>query len=335
MFKKNKRKRKEGMYFDTLSRELTEIIALSFSFKGIEAVGKDLFYNTYSTHELEKLQPEITISPHVASARLVYECMEANRIPELISYLMQLEGNYLYGKIVHIFELDTFLFHLSENGYVYDAVEKKILPKAKHSKYLPNWGALKEGKAYEILIASIDICENSKLVHYYGANNMERIYNQLHNYLDDIVHEFEGRIWSWQGDGGIIAFRGRNKIENGLNCAFKVLLNLPLFNIGPKVTIRHPINLRIGMDCGYLNFFSDVGRIVSETINYAAHLEKKGTKINGISISDKIYKDIPERFKVFFSNSVVFEERTAYSMGLDYKSFFGLNGDYKPNDTPL
>ena len=324
-----KKNNKNLIHFDTLNRELTETLALSFGFKGIEALGKDLFYNNYRTHELEKIDPEVTISSHQAATRLVHECDKVGRINDLISYIMQLEGNYLNGKVVNIFEFDTFLFHLSKNGYVYDEEQKKFISKKNQNKYQTNWGALKDGGTYELVVASIDICENSKLVSAYGAKNMEGVYNQLHNFLKDIIHEFEGRIWSWQGDGGLIAFRGSKKIENSINCAIKIQLNLPFFNLSSKVNLNETINLRIALDCGNIKFFNDVGRIVSETINYAAHLEKKGTLPAGISISEKVYSHLPKKVKAFFKNEQIFENRKAYSLNFDFKSCFGLNSHLK------
>ena len=74
----------------------------------------------------------------------------------------------------------------------------------------------------------------------------------------------DGRIWSWAGDGGIIAFA-----------------------------------LRIGVDAGLVKFCGETGRIVSHVINHASHLEKKSTRPGMVSIGRNVYdallcEDAPE-----------------------------------------
>ena len=66
------------------------------------------------------------------------------------------------------------------------------------------------------------------------------------------------------------------------------------------------------MDTGKIKFSNETGTIVSETINYAAHLEKSFTLPGSISISDKLRDSLPEELRHLFINSGEFEQRTAY-----------------------
>jgi hypothetical protein len=71
------------------------------------------------------------------------------------------------------------------------------------------------------------------------------------------------------------------------------------------------------MDAGSVKFACDTGRIVSDVVNYAAHLEKKGTSPCGMSISDAVYAGLPPRLRKLFPTKQPFEGRTAWSLVFD------------------
>ena len=81
----------------------------------------------------------------------------------------------------------------------------------------------------------------------------------------------------------------------------------------PDKPIKEEICLRIALDFGPLKFFSDTGKIVSEVINYAAHLEKKGTKPSRLSISDEVHARLSPAMRKLFAEEMSFEGRTARS----------------------
>ena len=62
------------------------------------------------------------------------------------------------------------------------------------------------------------------------------------------------------------------------------------------------------------------GRIVSDVINYAAHLEKSGTQRGGLSISNVMHKKLPAPMKKLFANKHEFEGRQAYSLVYDFRA---------------
>ena len=71
--------------------------------------------------------------------------------------------------------------------------------------------------------------------------------------------------------------------------------------------------LRIGMDFGSVRFLEDRGRIVSDVINYAAHLEIQLTKPSALSVSNGIYTSLSASMKAVFTDKQEFEGRTAWS----------------------
>jgi class 3 adenylate cyclase len=305
----------------SLRRELTELLGKSLTFKDVETIGSDLF-RSYNTHELEKISHNVSISPLNAAKRLVDECERKNKLKELFSLVIQLDDNLLNGRLVKLKNLENLLYHISKTGIYFDFDKHKFVNFSEDKEYLANWGSLKEGKEYSLTVASVDICGNSKLVRKHKQKVMEKVYFELWEYLKSKLSLYDGRIWSWAGDGGILAFRKTAKVSQSVRCCLEILLSLPSFNLMPAKPIKDDIVLRVGMDTGKIKFMKDTGRIVSEVINYAAHLEKKGTEPNGLSISETVYKGLTPELKKVFKTQQVFESRKAYSLVYDCHNAF-------------
>jgi class 3 adenylate cyclase len=301
--------------FDTsLVKDLTEMLGKSLTFKDIEAIGGYIFKDhSFSTHSIAGVAKGVSISPLNAAKTLVQECDRKRRILDLFTFAFELEGVPLNGRNVKLVGLENILYRLSRTGVFYDYQKRKIINVKEDKSSLLNWGALRNGKEYCTVIASVDICQNSELVRKYKPGMMEKVYYRLWGFLKHKLDLYEGRIWSWAGDGGLFAFRGEKSIPDAVSCALEILHTMPVFNVQPYKPIKDEICLRIGMDYGTVKFFEDTGRIVSDVINYAAHLEKQATKPGALSISNDIYTRLPASMKTVFPEKQDFEGKTAWS----------------------
>ena len=306
------------MFDITLVKDLTEIIAKSLTFNDIEAMG-NYFFKNYSTHKLENIMDSVTISTFTAANCFINQCQEKNKIEELFKFVIELDENLLNGKKVKLKGLENLLYRLSRTGVYFDFNSRKFVKFDRDKKILNNWGALKDGKEYQMIIASVDICKNSELVKKFQQALMERIYYRLWDYINKKCEYYNGVIWSWAGDGGIIAFKTDKDVDHALNCCLEIQFALPLFNIYHSREIQEDIQLRAGLDIGNVKFVNDTGRIVSDVINYASHLEKLHAKPNGISISSELYDKINPKLQKLFKHKDTFENRLAYSFVYDFE----------------
>ncbi len=301
----------------TLTKDLTEMLAKSLLFRDLEAIGNYLFKD-YSAHLYGSVPKHITIAPLKAANILVSECQSRGKMKELLSFVIELDGTLLNGNIVKLIGLDNLLYRLSRTGVYFDFMKRKFISFHENKEIMPGWGVLREGKEYPIIIASIDICGNSDLVQKHSPSAMEKVYYKFSNFLNKSIYHHNGRVWFWAGDGGIIACRKDDGIDNAVACCIEVLFTLPIFNSMPDKPIEDDIELRIGMDSGTLKYFNDVGRIISDVINYASHLEKQGTCPNGLSISKDVYNELSQGLKKIFNQEMQFKDRTAYTMSFNY-----------------
>ena len=302
------------MFDAALVKDLTEMLGKSLTFKDVQAMGGYVFKDhAFNIHEIAGVSKGVSISPLNAAKTLVQECEKKKKLQDLFTFSFELEGVPLNGRNVKLDGLENILYRLSRTGVFYDYQKRKIVKVKEDKSCLLNWGALRNGKEYATVIASVDICGNSELVRKYKPGMMEKVYYRLWSFLKHKLDLYEGRIWGWAGDGGLLAFRGEKSIPDAVSCALEILYTLPVFNIQPYKPIKDEICLRIGMDFGPVKFFEDTGRIVSDVINYAAHLEKKATNPGSVSISGDIYVKLPPTMKAVFAEKQEFEGKTAWS----------------------
>ena len=310
---------------------LHELLTSNFSSKEMNEIGKMIFKD-FDAHEITGTKSHVTISPRQAADYLIDHC-DANKKTEAhIKLVVELDDQALLGKRVEITGVEYFLHQLSLQGVVYDFAQRKVRDIKEDKLDLPNWGSLRDGKTYDISVMSIDIVGNSKLVKKYGTKKMETFYFQFWTFLRHILAHYDGRIWSWAGDGGICALTYKDHINRAATCAVDIQNNVPIFNIALKKHMPEDITIRIALDTGKVKFFSDTGRIVSDTVNYAAHLEKKGTEPGTVAVSDLVYDSLDSAVARVFKDAGEFENRHCY---ISYRRIDDLFlGDGLPEPVP-
>lgn len=301
------------MISPSLKNHLVEILSGTFHTKQIDEIG-NLIFTSYNSNKLSNTQEHISISPRKAAKILIAHSEKNNKLLQLIKLIIELDDSIFFNQHINIKDIEIFLNNLAKEGIIYDFPGRKLLKKNVDINEMLNWGSLRDGKIYDITVMSIDIVGNSKLVKKYGINKMEKIYFRLWDFLKTRLRSYDGRIWSWAGDGGILAFALKNHEERGVLCGLEIQNLMSIFNLHTNFQFKENISLRIALDTGKLRFFADTGKIVSEVINYAAHLEKKGTEAGKISISRALHDSLPEAIFDLFKPSGVFEDRDYFSL---------------------
>ncbi len=296
----------------SLLNETIEILATNFTSEEIESLGKIIF-SKYDGHKAAGIKNHITMSSRKSANALVQFLNESKKTFQLIKLIIEMDDSTLNGKAKTIQGLETYLNKLAKSSIYYDFRKRKLYHSKKDALEMINWGTLKDGKTYDITVMSLDIVGNSKLVKKYGTKTMEKVYFRLRNFVDQKVLDYEGRIWSFAGDGGLIAFTSKDHTTRAVLCALDIRAALSVFNIRPDLPIKDSISLRLALDTGKIKFASNTGHIVSDVINYAAHLEKSGTLPGEVSISENVKKELATKVVKVFSDKNKFENMNCYS----------------------
>ena len=296
----------------SLLNETTEIIANNFTPGEIENLGK-IIYPKYDSHIAAGVKSHITLSARKCANALVQFINESKNTFQLIKLIIEMDGSTLNGKAKTIEGLEAYLNKLVKSEIYYDFKKRKLHHSKKDAEEMINWGILREGKIYSITVMSLDIVENSKMVKKYGTKTMEKVYFHLRAFVEKKVLDYDGRIWNFAGDGGLIAFTSKDHVLRSALCALDIKAALSVFNIHPIIPIKENIILRLALDTGKIKFSNNTGHIVSDIINYAAHLEKLGTLPGEVSISGNVKKELPVSVAKVFSDKNIFENMNSYS----------------------
>ena len=296
----------------SLRAELTEVLARTFNSDEISEIGR-LVIKKFDLHNLTDRHRHVTVPVRDAAETLVEEVEQKKKAGDLIQLVVETDGSLLMGRRVELKGLEPFLSNLARAGYVYDSASRKLRQSKQDHQEMVNWGALRDGREYDVVVASVDIVGSSDLVREAGQRVTERFYYQFWSFLRRHLSHYDGRIWSWAGDGGIVAFAMKGKEVCAAQWALETQASIPVFNIHPDNPISQPISVRIGMDSGRLRFFADTGRIISETLNYASHLEKAATDPGHVSLSSELLGALPDSIKQVFGAPADFEGRAAHT----------------------
>ena len=300
------RVRPEELISPALRNDLVELIAGSFGSDGIDELGR-LAFRTYSSHELAGEDSHITISGRRAARLFVEYAEERESLAEIVRLIAELDGGVFRGKQLVVTGIEAFFNSLAKVGIIYDPNKRRLYHTKEDLKHLKNWGSLRDGRTYDVSVISVDIVQNSVLVREYGTRTMEKLYFQLRRFLDRKLADYDGRVWNWAGDGGILAFTFADNVNRAVKCAIDIQTSLPLFNINPENPVNHCVALRTAVDTGRVRFYSDTGRIVSDVINYVAHLEKAATEPGRISISERVMNGTDPKILSIFGDAGHFE----------------------------
>jgi len=300
------KERPEELISPALRNELVELIAGSFGSDAVDELGR-LAFGEYSSHAIAGEDSHITISRRRAAQLIVEQAQSRQRLPAIIRLIAELDGGIFRGKQLRVPGIEGFFNSLARVGIVYDPDKRRLYHTKDDIRQLKNWGSLRDGRIYDITVISVDIVQNSVLVRQYGTKTMEKLYFQLRRFLDRKLADYDGRVWNWAGDGGILAFAFGDNINRAVKCAIDIQTSLPLFNISPENPVDRRVSVRTALDAGKVKFYSDTGRIVSDIINYAAHLEKAATEPGRISISERVMAGADPKILSIFTESGDFE----------------------------
>lgn len=286
----------------SLANLLAETLAASMLADQMQLMG-EILDSKINIRCMSKKAANVTIAPRVAAQCMIAYFSSKNKLEDLIKLLAEMDEEILNGKAISIKGMEYFLQKLTETGFYFDFDKRKIMPVGKAGiSEKKNWGSLKDGRNYKVTVMSIDIVGSSEMVKTHGREVMEKFYAFYWGCLKERLSLYNGRIWSWAGDGGIIAFAFKKHEENAIQFALEIQRVMPLINAHPRNLLKEEdVSIRLGIHTGKVGFKNDTGKIISDAINLAAHIEKKTAKPGCVAMSDEVYQNINPTLQRYFA----------------------------------
>jgi len=294
-----------------IRNDLVELIAANFKTNQVNELGR-LLLGTWDSNVAAGKRSHVSLSPRQCAGLLVEHCEADDRLAALIKLVIEVDDGVVRGRPVRVDGLEEFLGKLTLTGVHYDFKTRRVVNACADPDELPNWGCLKDGREYDLTVASLDIVGNSAKVRKLGVRRMEKLYATLWRFLREKLCTVDGRVWSWAGDGGMIAFALKDHAARAVRFAIELQSTVPVFNLSSSGSPAADVALRIGIDTGRVRFAIQTGSIVSDVINYAAHLEKSAAQPGTVAISAAVHGSLPQRVASVFRFGGNFEDKDYY-----------------------
>jgi len=276
---------------------LTECIANSLDVRMINKIGQKI-EPQFDFNKITGISDKMAVQSMDAANIFVDYFFNSGNPTKLINEIINANFFGIDGYESPIYNITKLLDELLRLGYIYDKSLKKIIFKDKDSTLL-NWGILDEGEEYSFCFVAIDIVESSKIVRKNRGANITETYKSFHDLLKLKVIKRDGRVWSWEGDGGLIAFYGDDAIKRAVFAILDFFFNLHFYN-SVYNKLNNEIRFRAAIHPGKAIFRHEVNKIQSQAIDRVKEMEKNFASPANLVISKLAMQSLNPTLQSFF-----------------------------------
>ncbi len=224
---------------------------------------------------------------------------KTNRMIPLLNAIVQSTNTGFKGEQVVFNNIKSIIFEMKECGFEYNSRLNKVVMIDELCKR-NDWGYLTEGNYYNFCFVSIDICGNSNFVRKYDNELIRKTYLNFKKLVQNCVEKRNGRIWSWEGDGGLAVFHVEDFMNKAILASIEILSSMTVFNMTSN-HLDDDISIRIGMNAGQAEYNKNLHMINSEAITEARQIEKNNTLPMTISVNPNVVQNIDVAIRNYFS----------------------------------
>jgi class 3 adenylate cyclase len=241
----------------------------------------------YDLFERTGIPRSVAIPNVTAAQQVVKDVIAAESFLDFVLLLIKTSDHGYMGRRYAIPYLRPLINGVIDLGYIYDSVND-IFVENSHLRRTRNWGTLKTGETYMFAFLRIDVAGNSELVRNSDPGQVDRCYDELRQIVNLSVQKRNGRIWGWDGDGGLAAFFYGNKNRSAVLAAMEILHELFLYN-HLKNPLDYPIVVRIAVHNGPFVYSPDPEDLkTSDTVKQVEEIEHMHTEPGSLSISEVV-----------------------------------------------
>jgi class 3 adenylate cyclase len=260
----------------------------------MEDIGRRLLNRYYDLHERTGFQSSIPVPKLDAARQVINDVRASGKFLEFVNLLLQMQEQGLVGRTYQLPHLRELVRGVHDLGFDYDQ-ETRMFVEDPRVRKSPNWGVLREGEPYVFTFVRLDVVDNSTLVRRFARQRVEQAYGDLAAIVGRCVDRQNGRVWSWEGDGGLAAFFFSNKNTVATLAAVSIIHELFFYNhLMPRLEV--PLEVRVAVHNGVAEYTSNVEEIKkNETIKRTIQIESKYTRPSSVTVSNTVYTTLEPR----------------------------------------
>jgi len=292
-------------------------LAESLDIRTMVALTQQLLHN-YDLQKRTGFPDNIPVPRKDAAQQIIADIKKANLYTQMINCLVEFQYEGHMGRKYTINHLPVIVKEMREQGIIYDR-ENKIFVEDPSVRRTRNWGTLLEGEEYLFSFLRFDIVGNTALVRKYPEKIIKKTYNDFGKIVKSSIEKRSGRIWSWEGDGGLIAFFFSNKNLYATLSAMEIVHDLFFYN-QMQCKLEKPLGVRLAVHSGpmeYTNSEEDLKR--NDVIRKIVEIEAKHTKPNTLTVSNLAASMFDTTLIDQFEQIKVDPMTTYYNYGLNWE----------------
>jgi len=235
-----------------------------------------------------------------AARQIVDDVCRAGLFPHFVLTLVRAQGRGRLGRKYRIAHLSSLVHGLQSRGFLYDP-ENDMFMEDGRVRRTPNWGVLREGGEYPFTFLRFDVSGNSTLVRNHSAGEVGKAYREVFGLLSAAIARRNGRLWSFQGDGGLSAFAFANKDNAAAMCAVESLHELFLFN-KYRLALKSPVRMRFAVHAGNAVYSANAESLKKgDTVKETIEIEARHTEPDSVTLSKKVHSSLDRRIADLFA----------------------------------
>jgi len=246
-------------------------------------IAKDVM-GAYDLHGRTGFRDSIPISGQIAASAVVDDAAERGRFLLLVERMAQIDRDGFMGRPYKIPILRDLFKAIQAEGYVWDEGTRHFMENPSMRR-TPNWGRLIENEEYRFSLLRLDIVKNSRLVKQHGEEAARLMYGELRDRFARCVEHRHGRVWKWEGDGGMAAFHYGHGPTSAALAGIAFIHELYFFNRTAN-TLGEPISVRIAAHSGPLLYSASAAEVSKqETAKELVEIESRKTPPDALCLS--------------------------------------------------
>lgn len=254
----------------------------------------------YDVYERSGFPAAIPMPRADAARHILKDISREGYFLKLIESLIEVTLHGDMGREVRIPLLPRIIAEVEDQGYRY-SVEKGVFVEAGERARTMGWGTLREGRTYEFALLRVDIAGNSELVRRYPRALVNAAYDNVRDMATRLVEKRDGRIWSWEGDGGLAAFYFIDKTIQATLCGMEIVHELFVYNLLGR-PLPEPVLARLAVHAGPCRFVRSAKESAGDTIRRVELLESRYTPPGCLTVSPGVFTDLGSKLSPLFAS---------------------------------
>ena len=257
------------------------------------------FVSSYDLYKKTGYPQSIAIPSRDAARQIVTDINQDGFFIHFINSLFHIHHNGMMGKKCSISYLREIVNGVIDLGYGFDN-QNKLFVEDPRVQRTNNWGILMNGADYVFTFLRLDIVGNTRLVKKYPVDVVNSVYSDIRSMLESSVYKFNGRIWKWEGDGGLAAFFFSNPNLSATLSGIQFVNDLFLYN-RLESRLEEPVELRLAVHTGRCEYYDNEEELMNnEIVKKTMELEAKYTKPNTLTVSNVVHSTLGHELGVIF-----------------------------------